>query len=432
MRKISSISILLLVVAMGSVAQEEPEFIIVVENFEDDEATSNGVNKLNTITGINPDEDWYLYQHQVSDCDQGNFARMIVSTSGSQTVGGELISWDSNTLVAASNNAVQTSFCTTNQYDLIFDNPRPVTEFEIEIGLMRTDTTDQGGSISIFGEGQIFATFCWHGTDSLILPSTPTSTCSTSGTPQNFGTVLGHSIVLNLNWVIDWDLQTVTVTITSFELGTPNSGGTVSAVSRTIDFYNPVESMEIIKVRAFDPFQDNAVFTYIDNVAIKDLVLAPEEVVEPVDLETGITNFANEFGFKSTASLKLFAIFFIAGAMIITASVTHFFSDSKYKNWILLAVGVGTATFFILIQFIQLWELTIATVLGGASVQGIREALANVRLPGPVRIPRREGGSNIAEVADVNMPSIGERMESVEAQIRREREERQEREREES
>lgn len=239
--------------------------------------------------------------------------------------------------------------------------------------------------------------------------------------------------LVDYEFLFDWVNESMSAEVIGFS---PECSDITLGANATIPFANSLPTMNSMRITTGATGSDDQVTTVLDDVIIKGLVVIIPPVSEPVDLQEGVATFAQEFGFKTGASQMLFAIFVIGGCMIVTASITHFFSDSKYKNWVLLGVGVGVSSFFIFIQFIDVWELTIATVLGGASVQGIREALSNIRLPGPVPISRGIQGSPVAEVQDVDLSlgsvsgsarsedSLKGKMEAVEEQIREERRER--------
>lgn len=350
----------MVLIMMNVHAQLPPN--VVRENFEDDTATTTAAGRYNVIPGENPDEDWYLFLPVSSNCDQGHLARLHVGVP--QTA--FQITWDSNVLISASNDKNINSVCTRNIYQLVNDVPAQVSEFEITWGHGEPGGFgEHGGHLDIEGDGGIIARFCVSGLDWRLVTQIVNNYCDQNGA-QFYGQSGGEERV-DLNWKIDWDAQTVTVTILDTLTGTLQENS-----PKTASFLNPNTNMELLEVTTFGggTAVDEEAFQFIDNYVLKDLVTTETNETVPSEFDTGIVAFAKELGFKTPQSQQLFALFLIGISTLIAALFSRFASEGKFKNYVIHGTSVIVGAFCVYTEMIQLWMTFVAIVMSSAFIKG--------------------------------------------------------------
>jgi hypothetical protein len=361
---------------------------VVVEDFNDDDAVSfNGFTggKNNVVTGSNPDGDFYFFVPITAGCGSSGSA-MYVSEPGSLFTGFNHV-WTTNVLVAVTSTSSSGPDCRTPTYQLVNDVAGQTSLIELDIFMAQTSSGTAQNKWIMRGEGAFIAQFCQQG-NVWYVQSNP-GFCAAGNGGLSFGTQGGDERI-KVRFEFDWDAQTFTATILEQDKGV----GTLQLdTPKTVAFANVVGTHEMMEVLTDSTDDTQKMITWIDNYILKGPQFDSEvsEGVEPPELESGIVAFAADWGFAEPASQKLFAIIFVAVAMILIAAITQFFSDSKMKNWIILGVGVGASSFFVFSGFAEIWEITIATVLGGSAVHGIRETLT------AIATRRNDGGETITD-----------------------------------
>lgn len=95
---------------------------------------------------------------------------------------------------------------------------------------------------------------------------------------------------------------------------------------------------------------------------------------QPAEFDEGLAATIAEFGFVSAESQMLFSMILIGMATVATGAATKLLAPSKWKNWLVVGVGITIGTMAVIIGFLDLWVAIVATMLGIFAVRGAGEA----------------------------------------------------------
>lgn len=124
------------------------------------------------------------------------------------------------------------------------------------------------------------------------------------------------------------------------------------------------------------------------------------------EFDVGLEGTIAEFGFVSAESQMLFSMILVGMITVATGAGTKLLGSGKWKNWILLSTGILIGVMAVIIGFLDLWVMIVATMLGVFAVRGGGEA-KNTFFEIRERLRRERANEHPTEMEVVQMPAEG-------------------------